>query len=328
MESMSALLTNLTSPAVLAFFLGVLACLVKSDLRVPQQVYDVISQYLLFAIGLKGGFAIAEEEVSTLVAPISATLALGALTPFVGYLIARHLGRLNKIDAAAIAAHYGSVSAVTFIACISFVQITFGENSYDHFMVALLAVLEIPAILLALVMAYYVKEKGSVPLREVVGEVFTGKTMILLLGGMAIGIASGADGKKLVETVFIIPFQGVLVFFMLEMGIVAAERLRDIQRRDCLFVIAYATLIPLLYSIIGIVIGHTAGLEDANLLIFATMAASASYIAAPAAIRMSLPEANPAIYLTASLGITLPFNLLVGIPLYREAVLVLAPMLG
>ena len=328
MEATDALLSNLTSPAVLAFFLGVMACLAKSDLRVPQQVYDVISQYLLFAIGLKGGFAIAEAEISVLVAPITATLVLGVVTPIIGYVLALKIGRLSKIDAAAIAAHYGSVSAVTFMAAISFVQITYGANSYDHFMVALLAVLEIPAILLALILAAYVKDKGSVPITEVVGEVFTGKTMVLLIGGMAIGMISGMPGKELVETVFIIPFQGVLVFFMLEMGIVAAERLRDIQKRDCVLVVTYGITVPLLYSFIGIVIGHMAGLSDANLVIFATMAASASYIAAPAAIRMSLPEANPAIYLTASLGVTLPFNLLVGIPLYREAVMVLAPMLG
>jgi hypothetical protein len=328
MENLSSLVTNLTSPAVLAFFLGAFACLMKSDLRVPQQVYDVISQYLLFAIGLKGGFAIAEADIAQLVSPVTATIILGSVTPLIGYLIARHMGRLSKIDAAAVAAHYGSVSAVTFIAAISFVQFTYGENSYDHFMVALLAVLEIPAILLALVMATYVKDRGSVPLGEVIGEVFTGKTMILLIGGMAIGMISGKPGKELVETVFIIPFQGVLVFFMLEMGIVAAERLREIQRRDCAFILLFGTFVPLIYSTIGIAIGHYAGLEGANLLIFATMAASASYIAAPAAIRMSLPEANPAIYLTASLGVTLPFNLLVGIPLYREMVNMLAPMLG
>jgi uncharacterized protein len=328
METTHILLANLTSPAVLAFFLGVFACLVRSDLRVPQQVYDVISQYLLFAIGLKGGFAIGNTELADLVAPAAATLALGVITPILAFLVARGLGKQNIINAAALAAHYGSVSAVTFMAALSFVHIKHGASSEESFMPALLALLEIPAILIALVIASRAKKNRPMPFGHIITETFTGKTMILLIGGMVIGMISGAPGKALVEAVFFVPFQGVLVFFMLEMGIVAAERLREIQRRDALFLGLYGTVMPLVFACIGLALGSMAGLSPAGLVVFTTMAASASYIAAPAAVRMSLPEANATIYLTAALGVTLPFNLLIGIPLYQEMVIALAPYFG
>lgn len=332
MDATSALLVNLTSPAVLAFFLGILACLVKSDLRVPQQVYDVISQYLLFSIGLKGGFALEQSGIGDVLLPAGATLILGASTPFIAFWVARVIGRQSRINAAALAAHYGSVSAVTFMAAISFVHVQYGEGSYESYMTALLALLEIPAILIGLVIASRARTasgaQASAPFSHVLAEVFTGKTMILLIGGMVIGYVSGAPGKALVEPVFFIPFQGVLVFFMLEMGIVAAERLREIKRRDAVFLLAFGTLIPLLFAVFGAVLGIWAGLSVPGTLIFTVMAASASYIAAPAAVRMSLPEANPAIYLSSALGVTLPFNLLVGIPLYQQLVVALHPMIS
>lgn len=317
MTAVESLLVNLTSPAVLAFFLGMLAALLRSDLRVPPQVHEVISQYLLFAIGLKGGFALAETALHLLVKPAIATLVIGTVTTFIAFAAARFVGRQNMVNACALAAHYGSVSAVTFMAALSFIRIQ-GGNA-EAYMAALLALLEIPAIVIALMLASRQTAPG-VPLRHVFAEVFTGKTLMLLVGGIVIGVISGHEGRLLVEPVFITAFQGVLVLFLLEMGIVAAERIRAIRRRDAAFILLFGTILPVLFAFIGVAAGQMADLSPDGVVIMATMAASSSYIAAPAAVRLSIPEANAGMYLTASIGVTLPFNLIVGIPFYHQFV--------
>lgn len=310
-------IANLTSPAILCFFLGILVTLLKSDLRVPPAVHEAISLYLLFAIGLKGGFAIANSSVHELIKPAIATLTIGIITPFIAFLVARGIGRLNAQNAAALAAHYGSVSAVTFMAAISFAKIS--DIPTEAFMPALVALLEIPGILIALVLVHVYHRGADTKVSAVVHEVLTGKTMMLLIGGVIIGVISGEKGKTLIAPVFVDAFQGILTFFLLEMGIIAAQRLKE-MRESIGFLIVYGITLPLLFGTFGAFMGYFSGLSIGGAMVLATMAASASYIAAPAAVKISIPTANPSIYLTASLGITLPFNLIVGLPLYYQIV--------
>ena len=314
MISFDLILLNLTSPSILAFFLGMAAALMKSNLRVPPQVHEVISQYLLFAIGLKGGFALMETELDVIMKPAIATFAIGVIITFIAFAFARL--RYDLTNACALCAHYGSVSAVTFIACLSFIRIQGGTP--ENYLTALLAILEIPAILIGLIIYSQYNSAAKVPFAKVAAEVLSGKTMLLLIGGIIIGMIAGESGKALVEPVFITPFQGMLVFFLLEMGIVAAEHLRSIKKRDTAFIVLFGIVMALTGGLIGAAAGNWAGMSETGMLVLATMGASASYIAAPAAIRMSIPDANPGVYLVASIGITLPFNLIIGIPLYQE----------
>lgn len=313
MINSALIISNLTSPAVICFVIGAFAALVKSDLRVPPQVHETISMYLLFAIGLKGGIALSATSVDVVLYPILATLALGVATPVAAYVLARRFGKLDVINAAAIAAHFGSVSAVTFMASLNFAEQS--GTSYEGFLTALLVVMEIPGIVIALALAGMLSSGKKVHLGHVVQEALTGKSVILLAGGLIVGLLGDRTGVNAITTVFVTPFQGVLVFFLLEMGVVAASRLKD-ARASLPFMLAFGTLVPLLFGTLGTFAGMWAGLSHGGAAILATMAASASYIAAPAAVKMALPDANPGLYLTTAISITLPFNIIIGIPLY------------
>jgi uncharacterized protein len=312
LETLDLVRDNLLSPIVLAFGLGAIATLVRSDLKIPEPVYAALSLYLLLAIGMKGGTALSQSPISSVATPIAWTLALGIVTPILAYNVLRRLGKFGRIDAAAIAAHYGSVSAVTFIACQSFLQAS--KISSEGFMPVLVAVLEVPAIIVALLIAKR-KETSGIPLAEAVREIVCGKSILLLLGGVAIGYLAGPKGMERVAPVFVAPFQGALVIFLLDMGMLAANRLGDLKRVGP-FLILFGVLMPLALGALGIWVGILAGLSQGGAILLGTMSASASYIAAPAAVRVALPEANPTYYLTASLAITFPFNLTFGIPLY------------
>ncbi|MFO0389436.1 MAG: sodium-dependent bicarbonate transport family permease [Alphaproteobacteria bacterium] len=305
--------TNLTSPAVLCFVIGAFAALVKSDLRVPPQVHETISMYLLFAIGLKGGIALSTTSIDAVLYPIVATLALGMITPIIAYILARKFGKLDVINAAALAAHFGSVSAVTFMASLNFAEQS--GIGYEGFLTALLVVMEIPGIVIALALAGMLSSGEKVHLGHVVQEALTGKSVILLAGGLIVGLLGDRAGVNAITTVFITPFQGVLVFFLLEMGVVAASRLKEVKL-SLPFMLMFGTAVPMLFGMLGAVAGMLAGLSQGGTAILATMAASASYIAAPAAVKMALPDANPGLYLTTAISITLPFNIIIGIPLY------------
>ncbi len=309
------ILANLTSPAVLCFVIGAVAALLKSDLRVPAQVHESIAMFLLFSIGLKGGIALSKTTVDALLNPMLATLILGILTPVISYVLARRFGRLSVIDAAAVAAHFGSVSAVTFMAALNFAHQS--GIRYEGFMTALLVLLEIPGIVIALALAGYLSQnpENRISIAHVVREALTGKSVVLLTGGLLVGLLADPTGVDVISLVFITPFQGVLVFFLLEMGVVAATRFRE-AKSSLPFMVAFGTLVPLFFGVLGVVAGELAGLSAGGAAILGTMAASASYIAAPAAVRMALPEANPGLYLTMSISITLPFNIALGIPLY------------
>ena len=288
MINSALIISNLTSPAVICFVIGAFAALVKSDLRVPPQVHETISMYLLFAIGLKGGIALSATSVDVVLYPILATLALGVATPVAAYVLARRFGKLDVINAAAIAAHFGSVSAVTFMASLNFAEQS--GTSYEGFLTALLVVMEIPGIVIALALAGMLSSGKKVHLGHVVQEALTGKSVILLAGGLIVGLLGDRTGVNAITTVFVTPFQGVLVFFLLEMGVVAASRLKD-ARASLPFMLAFGTLVPLLFGTLGTFAGMWAGLSHGGAAILATMAASASYIAAPAAVKMALPDA-------------------------------------
>lgn len=313
MINFDLILSNLTSPAVICFVIGAFAALVKSDLRVPPQVHETISMYLLFAIGLKGGIALSSTSMEEILHPMLATLALGVITPVTAYVLARRFGKLDVINAAAIAAHFGSVSAVTFMASLNFAEQS--KITYEGFLTALLVVMEIPGIIVALALAGWLSSTKEVKIVHVVQEALTGKSVILLAGGLLVGLMGDRAGVNAITTVFITPFQGVLVFFLLEMGVVAASRLREVKAAIP-FMAVFGTLVPLIFGTLGAVAGMLAGLSSGGAAILATMTASASYIAAPAAVKMALPEANPGLYLTTSISITLPFNIIIGIPLY------------
>jgi hypothetical protein len=306
--------SNLLSPMVLAFVAGVVATLLRGDLRLPDPIVSTLSTYLLLAIGLKGGVALAKTPLATVALPVLAGVALGSAIPLWSYAACRRLGGLARADAAAIGAHYGSVSAVTFIAALSYM--TRLDVPVEGFMPAVLALMEVPAILIGLLLARGGAD-ASGTVAEAVHEVFTSRSILLLLAGLLIGRASGPQGYETVAPFFAAPFQGVLTLFLLDMGGVAARRLRELRGVGG-FLVAFAVLMPLLNGALGAVAGTLAGLSVGGAMVLSVLAASASYIAAPAAVRIAIPEANPTLYLTPVLGITFPFNLAVGLPLYYE----------
>jgi hypothetical protein len=320
MTVLDAIRANLLNPAVLFFFLGVLASIVRSDIRLPEAVFAGLTVYLLAAIGFKGGVAISVAGIGAVWLPVLAAMMLGAMIPLWAYPVARKVGRMSPADAGAIAAHYGSVSAVTFLAASNYLKAV--EQPFESYAPAFLAVMESPAILVGVVLgkfgAHALHGTGEGPrLRALVHESVFGKSIFLLLGGLAVGAISGKPGMAIVEPFFVTPFQGVLALFLLEMGIVAGQRLGDL-RRVGVFLIVFGIAAPLINGAFGVFIGHLIGLSAGGATLLGVLAASASYIAAPAAVRVSLPEANPTLYLTASLAVTFPFNITVGIPLFRE----------
>ena len=303
---------NLTSPAVLAFVLGVLAVAIRGDLRLPDQVSSLISVYLLLAIGIKGGTRLRGAGIADIWGPILATLALGVITPVLAYVAARHFGRLNITNAASLAAHYGSVSAVTFTAAEAF-----NKNSGildEGFLPALVAILEIPGIVVALVIAS--RHLGS-PMRTALHEVLTGKSVLLLGGGLVIGGVGSRDAVTAIEPFFVTLFPGFLCLFLLDLGTLAGQRFTYVRRTGFRLVIL-AIALPILFGILGTIAGTAAGLSAGGAAVLAIMAASASYIAAPAAVRAALPEADLGVSLGAAIGVTFPFNLVFGIPLFSE----------
>jgi len=311
MENFS-LLSNLISPVILAFVLGVIASLVRSDLRLPGALYNGLSIYLLLAIGMKGGVELSKTLLSVFIGPALLTLLLGLVTPIIAYAVLRKLGKIDRVNSVAIAAHYGSVSAVTFIIAVSFG--TAMGRPPEGFMPALVAILEVPAIVVALMIAF-VKDKRAGSWQEGLHEVLAGRSVILLVGGLIIGALIGAEGFAPVEPFFKSGFQGALVLFLLELGIVAAGRLKDLKKVGP-FLIAFGILLPIFHGALTVWLSQFIGLSVSGAAVLAAMVSSASYIAAPAAVRIALPEANPTYYLTSSLGITFPFNVTIGIPIY------------
>ena len=319
MTIIEAIQANLLSPAVLFFALGLVAALTKSDLKFPEPLYVGLTIYLLISIGFKGGVAIAEAGIARVWLPALAAMALGALIPLWTYPLLRFGGKLSAVDSAAIAAHYGSVSAVTFIAATNYLKAI--NQPFESYATAFLAVMESPAILVGVVLGKLATrnagENSGASLKTAMHEAIFGRSIFLLVGALVVGALCGEAGMKKVEPFFVTPFQGVLALFLLEMGIVAGRRLGDLRKVGP-FLLGFGIVMPLLHGCLGVYLGKLTGLELGGATLLGVLAASASYIAAPAAIRMSLPDANPTLYLTSSLAITFPFNITLGIPLYLE----------
>ncbi|MBA4136818.1 MAG: sodium-dependent bicarbonate transport family permease [Opitutus sp.] len=331
MELLATLAQSLLSPMVLAFLLGLIAALVRSDLKIPEPLYAAMTIYLLFGIGLKGGAKLDGVSPADFAGPAVAAVALCLVIPAWSFAILRRFGRLSADDAGAVSAHYGSVSVVTYGACVAFLEAR--QVPQEGFLPALLALMEVPGIVVALLLAQLARRAPApalVPARshaflapgfeaapwgKLLHELFTSKGILLLLGGLLIGLASGQTGYQQVGPFFDVPFRGVLTIFLLEMGLVTGRRLGDLRSAG-FFLGIFALLMPLLHGLLGVWVARNVGLSLGGATALGTLAASASYIAAPAAVRVALPQANPALYVTASLAITFPFNLVLGIPLY------------
>jgi hypothetical protein len=304
---------------VLFFVLGVVARLAKSDLRLPEALYETLSIYLLLAIGLKGGVELARQPAAGVLPSAAAAIALGAAIPLMLYPVLRRIGRLGVADSASIAAHYGSVSVVTFAVGTSLL-LQAGVPFESH-MPLLVALMEAPGIVvgIALARALAPVDGRRPPLQwgTLAHEVLFGKSIVLLLGGLAIGAIAGPATIAPIEPVFFGLFKGVLALFLLEMGLVAGGRLGDLRRAGA-FLLGFGIAAPAALGLIGALVGHLLGLSLGGTALLGTLAASASYIAAPTAMRVAVPEANPALSIGVVLGVTFPFNITLGIPLYLQ----------
>lgn len=308
---LEAAITNAISPPVLAFVLGLIAVAVKSDLRLPEAVYQGLSIYLLFGIGIKGGVALSQANISEVALPILGTLFLGVTIPFLAFWLVGKLTKLDAVNRGALAAHYGSTSLVTFSAALIFLDSQ--QVQYEGFVTTLLAILEIPGIVVGLMLASRGLGRG-LNWGESLREILTSKSIVLLAGGLVLGLITGPSGYERIEPFFGGLFTGILALFLLEMGIVAGRRLPDVKKAGVGLVV-FSLGFPILAGILGVAVGELTGLSLGGSVVLGVLTASASYIAAPAAVRLALPEASPGIYLTASLGITFPFNLIFGIPI-------------
>ena len=311
-QSLSNALGNLTSVSVLVFVLGFIAARFKSDIRIPDPVYQIISVYLLFGIGLKGGVSLRHSTVTGLAKPVVATLILGCIIPALAFFLLKFIKSLSEIDRGAIAAHYGSTSLVTFTAALVFLDNA--KIEYEGFATALLTIMEIPGIIIGIFLATRHLNRQlswSISLKEIV----LGKTIILLVGGLVVGAISGDAGYARVEPFFVNLLPGILALFLMHLGYLAGQRIHVIKETGAgLF--AFAILFPLISGSLGVIGGYLAGLSVGGATVLGVLSASASYIAAPAAVGIALPEANPSLSITCSLGITFPFNLTVGIPIF------------
>ena len=307
----ATLADNLLTAPVIAFVAALLATLLRFEVRLPDSLYPILSTFLLLAIGIKGGRALGATSIADVWKPLIAALVLGVVTPMVAFALMRAAGKLGVTDAAALAAHYGSVSAVTFTVVIASLESR--DMTYEGFMAGLLAVLEIIGIVVALFLSR--KESNDSSWKDALAEVVRGRSIALLLVGLVIGGVVGTERLTPTDPLFVGLFSGALTLFLIELGVIAAERLRDIRQAGTRLV-ALGIVVPLVNGFLGALAGSAAGLSTGGVAVLATLAGSASYIAAPAAVRIALPKASPGLYVTASLGITFPFNLTLGIPAY------------
>ena len=313
----AATLQTFTSPVILFFVLGMLAAFARSELAIPEAIAKGMSLYLMAAIGLKGGVAVSKSGVDTTVAlALLAGILASFLMPLMAFAVLRGFAKLDQLNAGAVAAHYGSVSVVTFVTAVEIYELR--GTPPGGFMVAVMAAMETPAILTGLLLARRAmdQESGAAkrPAGELLHEVFFNASVVLLLGAFAIGVISGANGFADVAPFFEAGFKGVLCLFLLDMGLIAARRLMDARAMTWRLVIV-AILLPLLNGVIGTFLGSAIGLDIGSTAALGVLCASASYIAVPAAMRLALPQADPGVYLTMSLSVTFPFNILINIGL-------------
>ena len=319
---------NLIDPAILFFIFGVLAGTVKSNLEIPPAISRFLSLYLLMALGLKGGFALSQSGLTANVGiSLAAAVGLAIVIPLIGYTLLRRF--VSGFDAAAVAATYGSVSAVTFVTAVQFLENQ--DIAYGGHMAAAMALMESPAIILAVVFANSLRQKAakgavasadgaqapkaSVSVGKILHESFTDGAQLLLLGAMAIGMITGDAGKAAMQPFSVDLFKGMLAFFLLDMGLMAARNLPQVKGKSPVLV-AYAIVGPIVHATMALGLAFLLNLSAGDGALLMVLAASASYIAVPAVLRYALPEANPSLYFGLSLGITFPLNIVFGIPIY------------
>lgn len=318
----SSLFKALIDPAILFFFFGLFAGLVRSNLSIPESIAKFLSLYLLVAVGFKGGVGMATAGFTTAMAlALIAAALLAFIIPIYAFLILRR--RLNPFDAAAISATYGSVSAVTFITAVSFVERQ--GVSYGGYMTVALVLMESPAIIMAVLLANVVRARAKrvesstdgtpMSLKAVLHEAFTDGAHLLLLASLLIGYVTGVPGKTSLDPFLTSIQKGMLLFFLLEMGLLVSRRARDLKM-DGPFLTVFALVIPLVNATLSIALARLFGLELGDAFLLTVLAASSSYIVVPAVVRYAIPEANASLYFGMSLAVTFPFNILVGIPLY------------
>ncbi|ADU29058.1 sodium-dependent bicarbonate transport family permease [Evansella cellulosilytica] len=312
--------SNLLSPMILFFLLGIIAVLVNSDLKVPTAFYNGYTMIILFTIGIKGGIELRSVSLSEMIPTIITAIVLSIVMLFIAHLIVHRIFKYAIVDSLAIAAHYGSVSAVTFIAGLAFLDKL--GITYESYMSAILVVMEGPAIILAIILYKLYSDKQGTEetnpnagLSHVIKEAFFGKSIFLLLGGIFIGLVAHLDGLYLIQPLFGDLFYGFLCIFLLHMGMIATESMKSMKKFNPVSFM-FAFILPIIGGFLGVIAGSILGLSLGGAVILAILTGSASYIAAPAAIQQAMPQANSGLYLGSSLGLTLPFNLIIGIPLY------------
>ena len=299
---------------ILFFLLGLAAGLARSDLKLPPALYETLSIFLLLTIGIKGGEGLAQQALGPLLPQLGAVIVLGVVQTLIAFAILRVAGRLGRADAASMAAHYGSVSVATFAVGVNWLATR--NISVEPQLAIFLTVMEVPAIMVGIVLVRGVGKQTQ--WGALAHETFLGKGVTLLIGGMAIGWAAGPEGLAPIKPVFYDLFKGALALFLLEMGLIVSRQTGELRQRG-VFIVAFGVLMPLLSGVLGLGCGYLMGLSVGGVTLLATLAASASYIAVPAAMRLAVPEASPTLSLAAVLGVTFPFNILLGIPIYHWA---------
>lgn len=321
-SSLSLATSNLTQVAVLAFALGFIATRLRSDLRLPEAVYSLLSVYLLLGIGIKGGVGLRTSHLPSLALPAAATVALGVAIPLLAYTALRWLTRLDGIDRGVVAAHYGSTSLVTFTAALTLLDTQ--SIKYEGFLPTLLTIMEVPGIIIGIALASRARRQSNgetssdtTSWHTTLHEVFAGRTVLLLVGGLIIGAAAGHANYEKVEPFFKGLQPGMLTLFLLHLGCIAGERFLEVKRAG-IGMFVFGLGFPVAAGTLGVIVGHATGLSIGGSTLLGVLCASASYIAAPAAVGIALPKSNLALPIAASLGVTFPFNLAVGIPLLLD----------
>jgi len=309
---LSIAINNLTSVAVLVFILGFIGARFKSDLRIPESIYQLISIYLLLGIGLKGGHALKDVSFQEIIKPSLATLLVGSLIPFLAFYVLKTIKYLSVSQRGALAAHYGSTSLVTFSAAVLYLE----NNSifFEGYSTALLTIMEVPGLVVGIYLASQ-KYKTNISWGKTFQEILLGKTVLLLVGGLFVGFLATDNGYQKVSPFFVDLLNGFLVLFLLQLGYLAGNQLNEVFKAGYGLVL-FAIIFPVFAGLIGAVAGSLAGMSYGGTALLAVLSASASYIAAPAAVSIALPKEKLGLALTCSIGITFPFNLVFGIPIY------------
>jgi len=299
-------------PVIWFFLLGLLAGLARSDLRLPPAIYELLSMLLLLTIGLKGGVELAQQPFAGVLPQMVAVLAMGVILPLLLFPVLLYAGRFKRPDAASIAAHYGSVSVATYAVGVAY--LSGKEVAFEAHMPLFVVLLEMPGLIVGILLARGISR--GMRWGALAHEIFLGKSMVLLLGGLLIGWATGPENMAPLEPLFFDLFKGVLALFLLEMGLIAAGQAQSLRQYGP-FLVAFGLIVPVPLAAVGTAIGWAIGLSPGGSTLLGVLAGSCSYIAAPAAMRIAVPQANPTLSLTVSLGITFPFNIFFGIPLYH-----------